>query len=158
MRIWILLIKEIRIYDHWHRNPPDSVLEQCSGRTRTKMSQIRNTGSRVRIQTLSATFEITTVLYIFLPASVADPNPDPSVPYVFGPPGTGSGSICQKLGSGFASGFGSASGYRSGSIYHQAKIIRNLRFLLHLWLICYILFIKNEVNVTSKRNKQKNLF
>ncbi len=38
-----------------------------------------------------------------LVSSVADPdsNPDPSDPYVFGPPGSG-----------------------SGSLYHQAKIVR----------------------------------
>ncbi len=28
-----------------------------------------------------------------LPGSVADPNPDPPVPRVFGPPGSGSGSF-----------------------------------------------------------------
>ncbi len=39
--------------------------------------------------------------------SVADP--DPSDPYVFGPPGAGSGSISQWYG------FGS---------YHQAKLVR----------------------------------
>jgi hypothetical protein len=42
--------------------------------------------------------------------SVADP--DPSDPYVFGPPGSGSGSISQRYGSG------------SGSFYHKAKIVR----------------------------------
>jgi hypothetical protein len=39
-----------------------------------------------------------------------DPNPDPSDPYVFGPPG--SGSISQWYGSG------------SRSFYHHAKIVR----------------------------------
>ncbi len=46
-------------------------------------------------------------------ASVADPNPDPSDRHVFGPlgpPGSGSGSISQR--------------YGSGSFYHQAKIVR----------------------------------
>ncbi len=41
-----------------------------------------------------------------------DPNPDPSDPSVFGPPGSGSGSISQRYGS------------RSGSFYNQAKIVR----------------------------------
>jgi hypothetical protein len=41
--------------------------------------------------------------------SVADP--DPSDPYVFGPPESGSGSINQRYGSG------------SGSFYHQSKIV-----------------------------------
>ncbi len=45
-------------------------------------------------------------------SSVADP--DPPDPHVFGPPGSGSGSISQRYGSGFG----------SGSSYHQAKIIR----------------------------------
>ncbi len=44
----------------------------------------------------------------------SDPNldPDPSDPYVFGPAGSGSGSISQRYGSG------------SGSFYHQANIVR----------------------------------
>jgi hypothetical protein len=42
--------------------------------------------------------------------SVADPNPDPPDPHVFGPPGSGSGSISQS--------------YGSGSFYHKAKIVR----------------------------------
>ncbi len=45
-------------------------------------------------------------------SSVADP--DSSDPYVFGPPGSGSGSISQR----YESGPGAGSG--SGSIYHQA--------------------------------------
>jgi hypothetical protein len=49
---------------------------------------------------------------ITLKSSVADPNPDPSDPCVFGPPGSGSGSSSQRYGSG------------SGSIYHQAKIVK----------------------------------
>jgi hypothetical protein len=37
-------------------------------------------------------------------------DPDPYDPYVFGPPGSGSGSVSQRNG--------------SGSFYHQAKIVR----------------------------------
>jgi hypothetical protein len=48
-----------------------------------------------------------------LDTSVADPDP-----HVFGPPG--SGSISQRYGSGFGSGFVSG----SGSYDHQAKIVR----------------------------------
>jgi hypothetical protein len=51
--------------------------------------------------------------YLFiLCSSVADPDPnqDPD-PYVFGPPGSGFGSIIQR--------------YASGSFYHQAKIVIN---------------------------------
>jgi hypothetical protein len=46
--------------------------------------------------------------------SVADPDPhmDSSDPYVFGPSGSGFGSISQRYRSG------------SGSFYHQAKIVR----------------------------------
>jgi hypothetical protein len=46
-----------------------------------------------------------------LSRSVPDPNPDPDPPdpHVFGPPGTGSGSISQR--------------YGSGSFYQQAKIV-----------------------------------
>ncbi len=39
---------------------------------------------------------------------VADPNPDPPDPHVFGP--RGSASICQR--------------YGSGSLYYKAKIVR----------------------------------
>ncbi len=42
--------------------------------------------------------------------SVPDPNPDPPDPHVFGPPGSGSGLISQRCG--------------SGSFYQQAKIAR----------------------------------
>jgi hypothetical protein len=64
-------------------------------------------GARLYAHTIAAylgTWKLTHQLVI----SVADPNP--SDPYVFGPPG--SGSISQKYGSG------------SGSFYHQAKIVR----------------------------------
>ncbi len=45
-----------------------------------------------------------------------DPDPDPSDSYVFGPPGSGFGSISQM--------------YGSGSFYHQSKIVRKSWFLL----------------------------
>jgi hypothetical protein len=53
-------------------------------------------------------------------SSVADPDPntDPSDPYVFRPPGSGSGFISQRYGSG------------SGSFYHQSKIVRKTLILL----------------------------
>ncbi len=51
-----------------------------------------------------------------LVSSVADPDPDPKDPYVFGPPGSESGSISQR--------YGSESG--SGSFYHQAEIVRKI--------------------------------
>ncbi len=47
---------------------------------------------------------------IIVVSSVADPNPDPSDPYVFGPPGSGSGSNSQR--------------YGCGSFYHQSRIIK----------------------------------
>ncbi len=59
--------------------------------------------------------------------SVADPDPntdpDPSDPYVFGPPG--SGSISQRHG--------------SGSFYHQAKIVRKTS--IPTVLLLFLLFI-----------------
>ncbi len=84
-------------------------------------------------------------------SSVADPDPnlDPSDPYVFGPPGSGSGfgSIIQ----GYES--------RSGSFYHQAKIVRKtLTPGTALWLLFDFLSLKNDVNVPSKSNKQKSFF
>jgi hypothetical protein len=58
--------------------------------------------------------------------SVADSNPDPSDPYVFGPPGSGSGYISQRHG--------------SGSFYHQAKIVRKILIptVLLLFLTFYL--------------------
>ncbi len=77
-----------------------------------------------------------------------DPNPDPSDPYVFGPPGSGSGSISQRYGSGYGSGF----------FYHQAKIVRKPLIPTSLWRLFDLLSLKNDVNVPSKSNKQKNFF
>ncbi len=61
-------------------------------------------------------------------SSVADP--DPSDPYVFGPPGSRS--------------------------YHQAKIVRKTLIPTALRLSFDFLSLKNDVNVPSKRNKQKS--
>ena len=63
-------------------------------------------------------------------ASVADPNQDPD-PHVFVPPG-------------------------SGSFYQHAKIVRKTLIHTILWLFFTFLFLKNDVNVASKSNKQKN--
>ncbi len=74
--------------------------------------------------------------------TVADP--DPSDPYVFGPPGSGSSS--QRYGSG------------SRSFYHHTKIVKKSWFCLpFLWLLFDFLSVKTIVNVPSKSNKQKNL-
>ncbi len=73
-------------------------------------------------------------------SSVADP--DPSDPYVFGPPG--SGSVSQM--------------YRSGSFHHQAKIVRKTLIPTVLWFLFDFLSLKNYVNVPSKSNKQKNCY
>jgi hypothetical protein len=69
--------------------------------------------------------------------------PDPNV---FGPPG--SGSISQMY----------WPGSRSGSFYHQANIIRKTLIPTVLWLLLDFLSLKNDVNVPSKSNKQKNFF
>ncbi len=58
----------------------------------------------------------------------SDPNPEPSDPYAFGPPGSGSGSSKKNL------------------------------IPIVLWLLFDFLSLKNYVNVPSKSNKQKNLF
>ncbi len=52
------------------------------------------------------------VPYLIVCSSVADPDPDPPDPHVFGPPG--SESTTQRYGSGSG----------SGSFYHHAKILR----------------------------------
>jgi hypothetical protein len=72
-------------------------------------------------------------------------DPDPSDPYVFGPSWSGSGSISQRYES------------WTGSFYHQANSKLNLDsycFVTSFWLF----ILKNDVNVLSKRNKQKNFF
>jgi hypothetical protein len=49
------------------------------------------------------------IFYILTSVADPDPNPDPPDPHVFGPPGSRSGSICERYGSG------------SRSFYHEAK-------------------------------------
>ncbi len=71
--------------------------------------------------------------------SVADPDP-----YVFGPPGFGSGSISHK--------------YGFGSFYHPAKTVRNTLIPTVFLLLFDFLSLKNHVNVPWKSNKQKNFF
>jgi hypothetical protein len=62
-------------------------------------------------------------------AGVADVDPDPET-HVFGPPG----SFC-----------------------HEPKIVRKTLIPTVLWLLNDFLYLKNDVNVASKSNKQKNL-
>jgi hypothetical protein len=64
--------------------------------------------------------------------SVSVPDPDPD-PYVFGPPG-------------------------SGSFYQQAEIVRKTLISTGLLLLLDSSSFKNDVNVPSKSNKQKNFF
>ncbi len=59
-------------------------------------------------------------------------DPDPSDPYVFGPPG--------------------------GSFYQQAKIVGKPLILNVLRLLFDFSSLKSYVNVPSKGNKQKNCF
>ncbi len=62
--------------------------------------------------------------------SVADP--DQSDPYVFGPPGSGSGSISQRYGSG------------SESFYHQAEIVRKT-LIPTVFVTSFLLFIFEKI-------------
>ncbi len=78
--------------------------------------------------------------------SVADPDPNPDLdlpdPHVFGPPGSGSGSISLRYGS------------RSGSFYLQNSK-KNLDFY------CFVTsfdFLSVKHDVPSKSNMQKNFF
>ncbi len=74
-------------------------------------------------------------------SNVADPDPlGPYVPYVFGPPGFG--SVSQR--------------YISGSFNHEAKIVSKTLIPTVLRLLFDYLSLKNDVNVPSKRNEQKN--
>ncbi len=78
---------------------------------------------------------------------VADPDP-----YVFGPPGSGSGSISQRYGSGSG----------SGSIYHRAKIVRKplIPTVLWLFLTFYLwkMMLKYLQNVISRKTFCLNKF
>ncbi len=55
--------------------------------------------------------EVRTGLYSLGTVQTSVADPDPPDPHVFGPPGSGSGSIRQR--------------YGSGSFYYYAKIVRN---------------------------------
>ena len=82
-------------------------------------------------------------------SSVADPDPDPPDPQVFGPPGSRSGS-------------------RSGSTSQKEVRIRillsscknNKKNLDSYYFVTLfdVISLKNDVNVPSKSNQQKNLF
>ncbi len=61
-------------------------------------------------------------------------DPDPSDPYVFGPPGSGS-----------------ISRHGSGSFYHPEKIVRNTLIPTVLRLLFDFLSLKNDVYVPSKK-------
>jgi hypothetical protein len=66
---------------------------------------------RIHVSHLSNSFSL--IIYRLLFRSVADPDPNPD-PHFFEPPGSGSGSISQRDGS----------GSESGSLYYQAKKVR----------------------------------
>ncbi len=57
---------------------------------------------------------------------------------MFGPPGSGSGSISKRYGSG------------SGSFYNQAKTVRKTLIPTSCLLLYDFLSLKNDVNVASK--------
>jgi hypothetical protein len=60
--------------------------------------------------------------------SVGDPDPHPDLdPYVLGPPGSASGAVSHKYGSGSGSGFGSS--------HHQTTIVRKALIFSMLWLL-----------------------
>ncbi len=80
------------------------------------------------------------ISHIGLRNSVADP--DPSDPYVFGPPGSVSGSISQRHGSGF--------------FYRQAKIVRKTMIPTVLLILFDFLSLKNYLNVPPKINNHNN--
>jgi hypothetical protein len=77
---------------------------------------------------------------------ISVPDPDPPV---FGPPvsGSGSGSTSQRYGSGSG----------CGSFYHHAKIVRKTLDSYYFVTLFDFLSLKNDVNVYSKSNKQKEL-
>jgi hypothetical protein len=83
-------------------------------------------------------------LVLRLGTSVADPYPEPN-PYVFGHPGSGSGSFSTRYGSG------------SERFYDQAKIVRKTLIPTVLWLLSDFLSLKNDVNADKKVKSKKCL-
>ncbi len=92
--------------------------------------------------------------YVFIVIdSVADPDPDPPDPHVFGPPGSWSGSISQMYGSGSGPHVFGPPGSWSGSI-SQMYGSGSGSGVTSFWLFIF----ENDVQVPSKSNsnKQKN--
>jgi hypothetical protein len=84
--------------------------------------------------------------------SVADPNPDPDPPdpdppdpRIFGPPGSGSGSISLRCGP-------------DPSIIKQKYRSKKNLISTVLWLLFDFLPLKNYVKVPSQSSMQKNIF
>jgi hypothetical protein len=75
--------------------------------------------------------------------NVPKPDPHPEDPCVFGPPGSASGSVIFL--------------YRSGSFHLWAQRWRKTLITTFLWLFYDFISLKNDINVPSKRNKNKNL-
>jgi hypothetical protein len=89
-------------------------------------------------------------LIAFAFGSVPDPNPDP---HVFRPPGSGSGSIPLTSGSGSG---------RPKNMWIRILLSSSKNIIKILDYYCFVtsfglLSLKNDVNVPSKSNKQKNL-
>jgi hypothetical protein len=80
--------------------------------------------------------------------SVADPDPDPSDPFVIGPLGSASGSVSHKYGSGSG----------SGSFHHQANIVRKTLMSTFEWLLYDFLSLKKNVNVPMFRIRRIRMF
>ncbi len=93
---------------------------QRAGRAQTRSQSRGRERSRSRSVGETASLSFCRFFFAFsiLQGSVADPNPDPPDPHVFGPPG--SGSICQRYGS------GSGSGSFYPSITKQKKVRKTL--------------------------------
>ncbi len=89
-------------HGHGHPVPAPQLVSSSSRQSASSSSQCSSAGPNHE----QVTKQITRSHF----SGVADPDPEPSDPYVFGPPG----SISQ--------GYGSGSG--SGSFYHQAKMVR----------------------------------
>ncbi len=65
-------------------------------------------------------------------SSVADSDPNPPDPHVFGPPGSGSGSISQR--------------YGSESFYHYANIVRKTFISTVFWLLFDFLSLSGSIS------------
>ncbi len=113
-----------------------SFLSQCETRSGSGFWVAKKCGSRrIRILVKILRHKRLKTLKNVPTVSVVDPNPHPD-PYNFGPPGSASGSVSRKCGSG------------SEYLHHQAKLVRKTLISTVLWLIYeFLLLLRSRIRI-----------